>query len=83
MTDTIEAVARAIAECNEPGQWDKSGDFPDNGEIWRDGYINDARAAIIAVRKELSTVPPHDGPVPILSYADALLALEAALEGIS
>ncbi len=44
----LEKVARAIAEHNEPGMWDRTA-----GEnwAWRKGYINDARAAIEALRE--------------------------------
>ncbi len=43
MTDMNEQMARAMAERNEPGIWDRPEGPPD--EFWRDGYLNDAKAA--------------------------------------
>ena len=48
MTDMLSLVARAIAERNEPGIWDRPEGPPD--EFWRDGYLIDAKAAIAAMR---------------------------------
>ncbi len=51
MTDKLVKVARAMAERNEPGIWDRPEGPPD--EFWRDGYLQDAKAAIEAHEEAL------------------------------
>lgn len=66
MHEMIGRVARALAERNEPGFWDRmqKDDVHGCNAHWRQGYIDAARDAIAAMRD----LP--DNVVTAVEYAD-------------
>ena len=59
----IEIMARAMAERNEPGIWDRPEGPPD--EFWRAGYLADAKAVQAAIRTPTDAMTKAGATVPI------------------
>ncbi len=82
MTDMISEVARAIAERNEPGLWDRPEGLPD--EFWRGSYLGDANAAIKAHEKALEAkglvIVPREPNVASIANGVQFL-IDANLDG--
>ncbi|KKK69460.1 hypothetical protein LCGC14_2933820 [marine sediment metagenome] len=59
----LTIIARAMAERNEPGIWDRPEGPPD--EFWRAGYLADAKAVQAALRTPTPAMTKAGASVPI------------------